>query len=270
MNPKSIHDQDNPELITLYEIINLPKSHTNLQDYFNDVMTILSDHFSFKYSAIISNDLDNNSLHLEAIYGIRKEAHPQSSPLRKGVILNVIESCEPSVILNLEEEPFYEDFLKGSKRFERIETPLLCIPLISENESIGVINIQPIYGSKNEFISDFQFLTILSAIISPVIKGFKIKRRESISSSPKAKSKAFVLEEVLEERLTEVLNRIDPYVEVKGKMGLLDDIISVVEKILIKTALKKVDYVQTSASLLLGINRNTLRKKMKELKIKCR
>lgn len=270
MITKSIYHQQSPELITLYEIINLPKSHTNPQEYFNEVMTILSDHFSFGYSAIISNDLDNNYLHLEATYGIRKEAHPQSCPIRKGVILKVLESCEPSVILNLEQEPFYEDVLKGQKRFERIETPLLCIPLISENESIGVMNIQPLYGSKNEFISDFRFLSILSAIISPVIKCFKTKGGESISRTPKAKSKSIGLEEVLEERLTEILNRIDPYVEVKGRMGLLDDIISVVEKILIKTALKKVDYVQTSASQLLGINRNTLRKKMKELKIKGR
>jgi DNA-binding protein Fis len=51
-------------------------------------------------------------------------------------------------------------------------------------------------------------------------------------------------------------------------MGLFDDIIALVEKILIKSALKRVNYVQIAAAQLLGINRNTLRKKMKDLKIK--
>jgi DNA-binding protein Fis len=76
------------------------------------------------------------------------------------------------------------------------------------------------------------------------------------------------LDEILEERLAEVLNKIDPYVESKAKMGLFDDIIALVEKILIKSALKRVNYVQIAAAQLLGINRNTLRKKMKDLKIK--
>jgi len=51
-------------------------------------------------------------------------------------------------------------------------------------------------------------------------------------------------------------------------MGIFYDIIGLVEKILIKSALRRVDHVQIAAAELLGINRNTLRKKMKELKIK--
>ena len=78
------------------------------------------------------------------------------------------------------------------------------------------------------------------------------------------------MDEILEEKLTEVLNKIDPYVESKTKMGIFDDIIGVVEKILIKSALERVGHVQIAAAQLLGINRNTLRKKIRELKIKPR
>jgi len=59
-------------------------------------------------------------------------------------------------------------------------------------------------------------------------------------------------------------------VEAKLKSGLLDDIVALVEKILIQSALERVDHVQVAAAQLLGINRNTLRKKMKDLKIKSR
>jgi len=51
-------------------------------------------------------------------------------------------------------------------------------------------------------------------------------------------------------------------------MTLLDDVVATVEKILIRSALEKVNYVQVAAAQLLGINRNTLRKKIKDLKIK--
>ena len=79
-----------------------------------------------------------------------------------------------------------------------------------------------------------------------------------------------MLEESLEAKLTEVLDRLAPYAEAKAQTGILNDIISVVEKILIRSALKKVEYVQVAAAQLLGINRNTLHKKMKDLKIKPR
>ena len=97
-----------------------------------------------------------------------------------------------------------------------------------------------------------------------------MKKNEPLQRTGKLKAKSSLLDEILEERLTEVLNKIDPYVESKAKMGLFDDIIALVEKILIKSALKRVDYVQIAAAQLLGINRNTLRKKIKDLKIKIR
>jgi len=137
-----------------------------------------------------------------------------------------------------------------------------------ENQPFGVININSLYGPRDEFTEDFQFLSILSAILSPVIKNYQRKRDESSHRPDKPKMRSPHLEEILGERLGEVLNRIDPYVETKAKMALFDDIIAVVERILIKTALERVGYVQVSAAQLLGINRNTLRKKMKDLKIK--
>jgi DNA-binding protein Fis len=101
-----------------------------------------------------------------------------------------------------------------------------------------------------------------------VIKNYLVKREEPFPLSGKSKAKTFHLEEILGEKLTEVINKVDPYVESKNKMCLFDDIIAIVEKILIKAALTRVGNVQVAAAQLLGINRNTLRKKMQDLKIK--
>ena len=266
----SIDHQSSPELKSLYEITRLPHPQTYLNDYFNGVMAILSEYFSIGYSALVLSDLTKDSLHVEGLYGMEKEVHPHGYCGRKGVIVKALESRQPVVIQNLNQEPLYEEMTKGTKRIEKVRPPLLCIPLIADDEPIGVININPLYGSRNEFNEDFQFLSLLSTILSPVIKNFQLKKNEPLHAFLKSKDKSFFLDELLEEKLSEVLNKIDPYVESKAKFGIFDDVIALVEKILIKSALKRVDHVQVAAAKFLGINRNTLRKKMKDLKIKVR
>ena len=258
--------QSMSELKSLSEILMLPSSQSHhLQDYFQNVMTILAQYFSLPYASLVLKDPKGNVLHVEALYGIGKDAHPLSCPGRKGTIGKVIESLQPMAILSFNQEPLYEEITKGSRKTDKIRPPLLCVPLVSENELLGVININSIYGQQDEFNKDIQFLRILSAIVSPVVKSFQTRKDDSLARSAKSKLR---LEDILEEKLTEVLNKIDPYLESKAKLGILDDIVCIVEKILIKAAMQKVGNVQLAAAELLGINRNTLRKKIKDLKIK--
>jgi DNA-binding protein Fis len=74
------------------------------------------------------------------------------------------------------------------------------------------------------------------------------------------------LEGLLERKLTGDLDGI--YTELEFNCGLFHDVISIVERILIKMALKKTNNVQVTAAQFLGINRNTLRKKIRDLRIK--
>ncbi len=263
-NPRS-----NPELRSLYEIIFLPQQK-NLQYYFDAVMATLSEYFSIKYSSLLLRHPQDDSLHVEALYGTEKEIHPLACPSRGGKIGTVLESRRPDTIQNLAQEPLYEGMTKDQKRSEKIQSPLLCIPLFSDDGPLGVMNINSLYGPRQEFVEDFQFLCIVSAIISPIIKDYHQKKIGVSVKDGKAKAKSSFLDEILEQKLAEVLNKIDPYVEKKAKMAIFDDIIRVVERILITSALERVNHVQIAAAQLLGINRNTLRKKIKELKIKTR
>jgi len=264
-----INPRSNPELRSLYEIILLPPQN-HLEDYFLGVMAILSEHFSMKYSALFIQNSQKDSLQIEALYGVEKEIHPSTCSSQKGTMGKVIESRQPMAIQNLSQEPLYEEMVRIQKRHERIQPPLLCIPLVTEGEPMGVININSLYGPRHDLAEDFQFLSILSAILSPVIKNYQQKKGNFLAKDDKSNTRSHLLDEILEQKLAEVLYKIDPYVETKTKMVIFDDIIRVVEKILIKSALERVNHVQIKAAQLLGINRNTLRKKIKELKIKPR
>ncbi len=250
-----VNPRTNPELKSLHDILSFPPPR-QLQDYFLGVMAILSEYFQMGYSSLLLQDSQKDLLRVEAVYGMEKENHPTSCSNRKGTVGKVLESKQPMVIHNLTLEPLYEKIMKEGKKMDRVYPPLLCVPLLVEKAPIGVILINSLYGVRDRFDEDFQFLTLLSAIVSPVIQGYRSKSHPSS------------LDEILEEKLNEAIYKIDPYVETKANMGIYSDIISLVEKILIKSALKKMNGVQIATAQFLGINRNTLRKKMKELKIK--
>jgi DNA-binding protein Fis len=74
------------------------------------------------------------------------------------------------------------------------------------------------------------------------------------------------VEDILEKKIEDIVNLLGSMD--KGKSTLYGDILSIVEKCLIKIALRKCDHIKTSAANFLGINRNTLHKKMEELGIK--
>lgn len=56
----------------------------------------------------------------------------------------------------------------------------------------------------------------------------------------------------------------------KSKSTLYDEILEMVERSLIKIALRRENYVKMNAAAFLGINRNTLHKKIEKLNISCK
>jgi DNA-binding protein Fis len=81
---------------------------------------------------------------------------------------------------------------------------------------------------------------------------------------PKARRK-ISLTEILEERLARMIAemKVDP----RSNGHLYDDVLHVVERTLLKSALEKTRHVQLKTARFLGINRNTLRRKIKEFGI---
>ncbi|MBN1380674.1 MAG: hypothetical protein JXA41_03255 [Deltaproteobacteria bacterium] len=77
-----------------------------------------------------------------------------------------------------------------------------------------------------------------------------------------------VVDTIIEKKLEEIAMVLCP--NNSGKSKLYEEIITMVERSLFKTALKKTNYVKSAAAAFLGINRNTFQSKMIKLGIDCR
>ena len=74
-----------------------------------------------------------------------------------------------------------------------------------------------------------------------------------------------VVEDIVEKKLEEIVTILGSN-EV-GKSYLYDEILSMIERVLIRIALRRSKNVKTAAAFFLGISRNTLHNKMVKLKI---
>ena len=74
-----------------------------------------------------------------------------------------------------------------------------------------------------------------------------------------------MVENIIERRLEEIVTILST--ETNSKSALYEDILSMIERILIRIALKRSNNVKTAAAAFLGINRNTLHSKINKLHI---
>jgi len=74
-----------------------------------------------------------------------------------------------------------------------------------------------------------------------------------------------VVEDIVEEKLEEIVTLLRS--SEKGKSRLYDDVLSIIERVLIRIALRRSKNVKMTAATFLGISRNTLHNKMVKLKM---
>ena len=86
------------------------------------------------------------------------------------------------------------------------------------------------------------------------------KSRRKVVGNGNNNTSDSAVEEILEKKIEDIVNLLASME--KGKSTLYDDVVSIVERCLIKIALRRCDNVKLTAATFLGINRNTLHKKI--------
>jgi transcriptional regulator with GAF, ATPase, and Fis domain len=164
----------------------------------------------------------------------------------EGTCSEVIRRGSPMTIVDALREPLLQGMAEGG---HRSEFACICAPLRWGDIPLGILLIDNPHPSSEEGIT---LVDAVAAFISPAL--VVIRWGEETS-----------LDEILMGKLERAIERMDLQTESHG--SLMADVIALVERTLILTALKKANSVQLTAARFLGINRNTLHKKIKELGI---
>jgi len=266
---------------TLSEISKALISSLDIKSVFNNVMDILSFCPAMNQGAITLLDPETEELIAEVFYGTDKQEIKEENAHKK-----VFESGLPVAISSFGGSPLFLDCPK-SPDIRKPDISYLCVPMKIENRVIGALTVDRLFDDSVGFDQDLELMKNITSIIAQAVQFIQMVRQEKecltkenerlcqeleierarnagevdgLKTNPQ---KELSIEKVMEKKLDEIITVMD--VKTEGKRKLYAEIISKVEKILIKLALKRTKNVKYEAAHFLGINRNTLHKKMKDL-----
>lgn len=268
-------------LKALYEIAKALGISLDLKEVYPRILSILSQQMGMKRGGFMSMNADSSEWEIGGSQGLsNEEMKRRKEYFGSGVIQKILEKGQMAAVLEGGQSIWIHEG-KARSAPKRQSTSFLCAPVKVQGAIVGILGVDRFYGEPVPITEDFYVLGEVCALISEAMLlretvaaenralleenlSFR-KELETLGRSvPKARRR-ISLTEILEERLARMIAemKVDP----RSNGRLYDDVMVVVEKTLLKSALEKTKHVQLKTARFLGINRNTLRRKMKELGI---
>ena len=266
---------------TLIEINKALSSSLELNNVLPRVMNVLALHSAMSQGMLMLLDSETQETIAKVFHG-NCERERETDEIHK----KVYESGMPIALLNSRDSALFLDASECSD-VKKPAISCFCVPLKIEEKVFGALSVDRLFDDNIAFVEDLNLLKCITSIISqtiPFYQGLKRERDSLIcenkrlqeelekekqfnmsTSSISNSSKRAIIENILEGKLDAIMTLMDTKTE--GKRSLFSDIISIVEKVLIKLALKRTNNVKYEAAHFLGINRNTLHNKIKGLNI---
>ena len=235
------------QLSIWYEFNRALASAKDISSIFNNAMAFLEEIIEIQNGLLGILDKTTDEVVVEEVYGPGLQAvKGNRCKVDEGKSGEVIRLGCPAAISDLLGEPLLQGI---DEEFRRSGPSFIYAPLRWGDNSLGILGIGHPSHSAEEGL---KLLDTVASFISPAL--MVVRWGEETP-----------LDEILRRKLEAAVERMDLHTESQG--SLMADVIALVERTLILTALRKADYVQVTAARFLGINRNTLRKKIKELGI---
>ena len=249
-------DNISKELDLLHRISELVCAVETSRERFLRVMEMLDDAFGKRYGTLTLLSPGEGRVLLDVVFGDPSSPEGCIQGLNRSIIKEVLAKARPLAISRIAQKPI----TSPARTLREKETALLCLPVMNNVQPVGVMGTNPIYTDTVSFERDIRLLRVIVCLAfqDAPLPGDDHLHDDGLRADPS-------LDTILEDKLRRIIEKVDPRTE--SRCALLPDIVRLVEKVAIKWALRRHRNVQTSAASLLGINRNTLRRKMKDLNI---
>lgn len=166
------------EITALYEISKLLGSSLNLKSNLRGIMKILSGYLDMKRGNVALKI--DGEVSIIAAHGMSEEELLRGKyKLGEGIIGRVAKLGSPIVIPNIGNEPLFLNKTRTRKMLKKENIAFLCVPIKFKDETLGVLSVDRLFGSKRiSFEEDLRLLKIIASLIAQSVKLFKELERE--------------------------------------------------------------------------------------------
>jgi transcriptional regulator with GAF, ATPase, and Fis domain len=284
MNSASKREEENKETAkfkALYGISRVLGGALDLREIYPKVLSVLAQQLGMKRGGLLLVNAESNDWEMGGSHGLSpEEMKRRKEYFGSGVIARVLEKGQATAIVEGGENLWVYD---GKSRSvpKRGGIYFLCAPVKVQGTIAGILGADHFFEDPVPVTEDLNLLGEICTLIGDAMTMRKAiaaenrslleenwsfrKELETLGKTLPKVRKRISLTEILEERIARMIAemKVDP----RSNGCLYNEVLHVVEKTLLKSSLDKTKHVQLKTARFLGINRNTLRRKIKDLGI---
>ena len=284
MSPAIARDEEEKAILklrSLFEITKVLNSSFELKEAYGSILSILSRQMGMKRGAFLVLSAESNEWEIGAAQGLSgEEMKRRKEYFGSGIIKRILEKGQMAAVTDGGENIWLFDG-RGKAAPKRSSVSFLCAPVRFQGAIVAILGVDHVFEEPVAITEDLGVLGEVCSLMNEAMLMRKTittenralveenwsfrKELETLGRTVPKVRRRISLTEFLEDRLGRTITelKVDP----RSNGHLYDDVLSVVERTLLKSALEKTRHIQSKTARFLGINRNTLRRKIKELGI---
>lgn len=168
------------ELKTLYAISQKIGQVLDLDHTLMAILEILSKNLSMERGTITLKDRETELLRIIASYGLepmeqkRGIYHPG-----EGITGAIFETVQPFAVPDIGREPLFLNRTQA-RILAKNNMAFIGVPIVLNNEPIGVLSVDRLFGPEVDFKEDIRFLTIVATLMAQFVQlNRQVERREA-------------------------------------------------------------------------------------------
>jgi Nif-specific regulatory protein len=168
------------ELKTLYAISQKIGGVLDLDHSLMSILEILSRKLSMERGTITLKDRETGMLRIIASHGLDATAQKRGiyQP-GEGVTGSIFETVQPFAVPDIGKEPLFLNRTQ-SRNLTKNSLAFIGVPIVLNNEPIGVLSVDRLFGPEVDFKEDIRFLTIVAALMAQFVQlNRQVERREA-------------------------------------------------------------------------------------------
>jgi transcriptional regulator with GAF, ATPase, and Fis domain len=283
MTPQTEKEEAKPlaRLKCLYEISKVLNASLDLKEVCPELLQVLAQGMGMKRGGVLLMNAESGEWEFGGTHGLSaEEMKKRKEYFGSGVLERILGKGAMAAVTDGGEAIWiFEN--KARTIPKRANVSFLCAPVKNQGAISAILGVDHLYEDSVPITDDFGILGEMCLLISDAMMMRKVvasenralleenwgfrKELETLGRSLPKVTRRIPLTEILEDRLSRMIAemKVDP----RSNGRLYDDVLNVVERTLLKSALAKNKHVQLKTARFLGINRNTLRRKIKDLGI---